>query len=163
MILPFTVTIVVPVIILWQAGAPGEGVLPPLDKMPFPLLGIAYLVIGYFLLIKTNIEFAQRGEGTLAPWDPTRKLVVAGVYRFVRNPMISGVLFVLLGEATFFGSKPLLYWFLIFFTMNAIFIPLVEEKGLEKRFGEEYVEYKRNVPRWIPRIKPWEPPQQENR
>jgi protein-S-isoprenylcysteine O-methyltransferase Ste14 len=61
--------------------------------------------------------------------------------------MISGVLFILLGEAALLGSLPLLAWFLIFFAANAIYFPLSEEKGLERRFGDEYLTYKRNVPR----------------
>ena len=63
------------------------------------------------------------GRGTLAPWNPTARLVVLGVYRHVRNPMISGVLCILLGEAALFGSRALLAWFAIFAAVNAIYIP----------------------------------------
>ena len=98
------------------------------------------------------------GEGTLAPWDETRRLVVRGVYRHVRNPMITGVLCLLLGEASLLGSLPLLGWFALFLLANALYIPLAEERGLERRFGEEYLLYKRNVPRWIPRVRPWNSP-----
>ena len=82
--------------------------------------------------------------------------MVRGVYRYVPNPMISGVGFVLLGESVLTASLPLFYWFLIFGIINTIYIPLLEEPGLVYRFGEEYVAYKRNVPRWIPRPTPWE-------
>ena len=77
----------------------------------------------------------------------------------MRNPMISGVLFVLLGEAVFLGSVSLLIWFLIFFELNALIMPLIEEPTMVDRFGDDYVSYKRNVPRWIPRLKPWTPGQ----
>jgi protein-S-isoprenylcysteine O-methyltransferase Ste14 len=97
--------------------------------------------------------FARVGEGTLAPWDPTRKLVVRGPYRHVRNPMITGVLAILLGEAALFGSWPLLVWAFGFFALNAIYMPLVEEPGLVRRFGDDYVRYRRNVPRWLPRLR----------
>ena len=69
--------------------------------------------------------------------------------------MISGVLTILFGETILLGSPPLFYWFAIFFFINALYIPLVEERGLERRFGTEYLEYKKNVPRWIPRMNPW--------
>jgi protein-S-isoprenylcysteine O-methyltransferase Ste14 len=70
--------------------------------------------------------------------------------------MIAGVFFVLLGETSFFGSMWLLGWCAIFFLINMIYIPLFEEPGLAKRFGDDYLLYKRNVPRWIPRLTPWE-------
>jgi protein-S-isoprenylcysteine O-methyltransferase Ste14 len=82
--------------------------------------------------------------------------VVRGVYRHVRNPMISGVLFVLLGEALLTASRPLFGWFLSFALINAIYIPLLEEPGLVHRFGDGYRIYKRHVPRWIPRLTPWD-------
>ena len=108
-------------------------------------------------MIWTATLFARIGKGTLAPWDPTARLVVAGPYRHVRNPMISGVLAVLLGEAALFGSLPLLVWFGAVFALNAIYFPLVEEPGLRERFGEDYERYRANVPRWLPRFRPWEP------
>jgi protein-S-isoprenylcysteine O-methyltransferase Ste14 len=97
------------------------------------------------------------GDGTPAPWDPPQKLVIRGPYRHVRNPMITGVLLMLLAEALWFQSWPLALWMLIFFLGNFVYFPLVEEKGLEKRFGNDYREYKAHVPRWIPRLHPWYP------
>lgn len=91
-------------------------------------------------------------EGTLAPWNPTQRLVVQGVYCHVRNPMISGVLAILLGEAVMAASLPLLSWFLVFVIGNALYIPLAEEPGLVKRFGQEYEVCRWDVPRWIPRL-----------
>jgi protein-S-isoprenylcysteine O-methyltransferase Ste14 len=123
-----------------------------------PLLGALLLGLGLLLMARTIALFATAGEGTLAPWDPPRRLVVRGIYRRVRNPMISGVLFVLLGEAAVAGSPALLGWFALFFTLNAIYIPLVEERGLLSRFGEDYETYRRHVPRWLPRPRPWVPP-----
>jgi protein-S-isoprenylcysteine O-methyltransferase Ste14 len=80
---------------------------------------------------------------------------VLGVYRHVRNPMISGVLLNLLGEALLFGSRPIALWFAIFFAANAIYLPLVEEPGLEARFGDDYRRYRAAVPRWVPRWSAW--------
>jgi protein-S-isoprenylcysteine O-methyltransferase Ste14 len=79
------------------------------------------------------------------------------MYRFVRNPMILGVLTVLAGEAIVLMSRNILFWAIIFFIMNNLWFVLFEEPDLEKRFGEEYKEYKRNVPRWIPRTRPYTP------
>ncbi len=95
--------------------------------------------------------FARIGRGTLAPWDPTRRLVAAGPYRHVRNPMISAVLAVLIGEALVFASASLGLYAAIFFAINWLYFVLHEEPGLERRFGESYREYKRAVPRWLPR------------
>ena len=79
-----------------------------------------------------------------------------GVYRHVRNPMISGVVLVLLGESLLPASLPLFWWFLVFAIVNATYIPLSEEPGLVKRFGEDYRCYKQSVPRWVPRWTPWD-------
>lgn len=149
-LLPVTVTIVVPGLILWRTGA---------ELAPWPLatVGIVLIAIGLALVTWTVSLFARIGKGTLAPWDPTSRLVVVGPYRHVRNPMISGVLTVLLGEAALFGSLPLLVWFGAAFAVNAIYFPLVEEPGLRKRFGEDYEAYRAAVPRWVPRLRPWEP------
>ncbi len=127
----------------------------PLNLLP-TILGALLICIGLMLLYKTISLFATVGQGTLAPWNPTRKLVVKGIYRYVRNPMISGVLSMLLGEIFVSGSRALVSWFVIFWILNLIYIPLVEEPSLERRFGASYREYKKYVPRWIPRISPWE-------
>jgi protein-S-isoprenylcysteine O-methyltransferase Ste14 len=84
-------------------------------------------------------------------------IVVRSLYRHVRNPMISGVLCVLLGEAVLFVSPAILLWLVLFLAVNLAYMPLSEEPALEKRFGDEYVHYRENVPAWIPRLKPWEP------
>jgi protein-S-isoprenylcysteine O-methyltransferase Ste14 len=149
--------VVVPAILLITGGVDvGWGLLAWLAWLP-PLVGICLIAAGLVLMYRTITLFATAGRGTLAPWDPTERLVVLGPYRYVRNPMISGVLAILVGEAALFGSVPLLAWFVLFFAVNAIWMPLVEEPGLERRFGAGYLEYKRNVPRWLPRLSPWEP------
>ena len=155
-LLPGVVTIVVPAEIVRRSGTlnVGWGLAPPLGWLPW-LLGCVFVGFGLLLMYRTISLFAGFGEGTLAPWDPPRRLVVRGVYRRVRNPMISGVLFILLGEAALLGSLPILVWSLIVFALNAVYIPLVEERSLASRFGDEYLDYRRNVPRWIPRLRPW--------
>jgi protein-S-isoprenylcysteine O-methyltransferase Ste14 len=148
-LLPVTVTIVVPTLILWSEAE--------LAAWPLATVGVVLIALGVTLVAWTVALFARLGKGTLAPWDPTSRLVVAGPYRHVRNPMISGVLAVLLGEAALFGSLPLLIWFGIVSAVNAVYFPLVEEPGLRERFGEDYERYRAHVPRWLPRLRPWEP------
>ena len=71
--------------------------------------------------------------------------------------MISGMILVLLGEALILLSVPHLWWAILFFLVNSVYIPLLEEPQLEQRFGESYRDYRRHVPRLIPRFRPWEP------
>jgi len=157
-VLPGAVTVLVPLAILVLSGADvGWGLGGSAAALPV-LLGLALIAAGFALWLWTVRLFARVGEGTLAPWDPTRRMVVEGPYRHVRNPMIAGVLAVLAGEAALFGSLPLLAWCAVFFAGNDLFFRLYEEPGLEKRFGEEYRTYKRDVPRWLPRRSPWSGP-----
>jgi protein-S-isoprenylcysteine O-methyltransferase Ste14 len=121
------------------------------------LAGAAFMVMGLAMISLTVYQFITFGKGTLAPWYPTGKLVLTGLYAYVRNPMISGVLMVLAGESLSISSLKIFYWLLLFFVINNIFFLVYEEPNLEKRFGSAYLDYKKNVPRWIPRLKPYQP------
>jgi protein-S-isoprenylcysteine O-methyltransferase Ste14 len=121
----------------------------------FQIASIIVLTLGLVLFIWCVSLFAKVGQGTLAPWDPTRKLVAVGPYRLVRNPMISGVTLLLIGQALFWGSWQVGLLACIFICINHVYFVFSEEPGLEKRFGESYRLYKANVPRWIPRLRPW--------
>ena len=158
-LLPGTVVVAVPVIVLLVGEGPNVGWgLAGFGTALLVLMGLLLIAVGLALWLWTLRLFMRIGKGTLAPWDPTRHLVVVGPYCRVRNPMITAVLAVLLGEALLFGSPALLAWFGIFFGINWIWFVLHEEPGLEDRFGDEYRDYSRNVPRWIPRRTPWHPP-----
>jgi protein-S-isoprenylcysteine O-methyltransferase Ste14 len=157
--LPGVVTLAIPLAIL-QGAHPlrrAEIVLIStlLDFLRL-LLGLSLILFGLFLMVKTISLFATIGQGTLAPWAPPQKLVLKGIYCHVRNPMISGVLAILLGEAAMAGSLPLFLWFLGFGLANLIYIPFIEEPALEGRFGQDYRLYRANVPRWLPRLKAWD-------
>jgi hypothetical protein len=102
--------------------------------------------------------FATVGEGTLAPWDPPPQARSWGRLPVRAKPYDQRGPLHPIGRSDPLGSLPLLVWFLIGFAVNTIYIPLTEEKGLERCFGGEYPAYKRNVPRWIPRLRPWTPP-----
>ena len=150
-------SVLVPTVILIGTGTTvGWGLGGVAAALP-ALLGLVLIAAGFALWLWTVRLFARVGRGTLAPWDPTRHLVVEGPYRHLRNPMISAVLAVLAGEAALFGSAPLLIWCAAFFAVNHVFFRLQEEPGLERRFGDEYRVYRRNVPRWLPRCAPWAP------
>lgn len=114
------------------------------------VIGMLLLLIGLSFLAWTNALFVAYGNGTLAPWDPTQKLVVMGPYRFVRNPMIIGVITVLLGETILFTSFHLLGWTILFALINHSWLIFWEERRLKHQFGEAYLKYKHAVPRWIP-------------
>jgi protein-S-isoprenylcysteine O-methyltransferase Ste14 len=158
LLLPVTVLVLVPASILWRAEAVSVGWgLPPAAAIVPVLLGAGLVGLGLALVIWTVVLFVRSGRGTLAPWDPTTRLVVSGPYRHVRNP-ISGVLIVLLGEAALLGSFPLLAWFAAAAAVNAVYIPLVEEPGLVRRYGAEFERYRASVPRWVPRRRAWQPP-----
>lgn len=118
-------------------------------------LGIIFIILGLGLIIRTIQLFHTIGKGTLAPWDPPKEFVVTGVYLYTRNPMISGGLLALLGEVLIFGSVYILAWWVVFFTAKTIYFIFHEEPEMEKRFGQKYLDYKKHVPRWIPRLKPW--------
>jgi protein-S-isoprenylcysteine O-methyltransferase Ste14 len=154
-ILPGTVLVLVPALILAATGgAVLPGPLTLLNLLRF-WLGLLSAAVGGGLALWTVLLFTRYGDGTPAPWEPHRNLVIRGPYRQVRNPMITGVLFLIAAEALLLGSWPLLVWMAIFFLGNAVYFPLVEEKGLEERFGQAYREYTRNVPRWLPRRRGW--------
>jgi protein-S-isoprenylcysteine O-methyltransferase Ste14 len=157
-LLPGNVTIVVPavILILISGPEPGWGLGEPLAAL-LASIGIALMVAGFSLWLWTVRLFSRIGKGTLAAWDPTRRLVVEGPYSHVRSPMITAVAVVLVGEAILLGSLWLLAWAGAFLAINFIYFLRFEEPGLERRFGERYRAYKRAVPRWIPRRYPWRP------
>jgi protein-S-isoprenylcysteine O-methyltransferase Ste14 len=152
--LPTIVTIAVPLVLLLTLGPARADAGLAID-VGLAALGVLVIAAGLALIGWTVYLFDREGRGTLAPWDAPTRLVVRGPYLHVRNPMISGVLFVLLGEVLLFRSPVLLVWFLAFFALNQTYIPLWEEPDLQRRFGSDYVRYKRNVRRWLPRLHAW--------
>ncbi len=153
-ILPGTALVFIPALLLWiSSKLPGYSGPAHICDAWF-WVGVLFLLIGLVLAIWTvHLQFSL-GKGTPAPWDPTIELVSQGPYRHSRNPMITGAFFVLIGEALLFQSGLIAGWFLLFLLANLIYIPFVEEVQLEKRFGESYLDYVSQVPRWIPRLRP---------
>jgi protein-S-isoprenylcysteine O-methyltransferase Ste14 len=120
-------------------------------------VGLLFLVFGLGMFCWTVSLFARHGEGTLSPFDATKRLVVVGPYRHVRNPMYAAGFSIQIGEALALQSWTLLIWFLCFFAVVATFVPRKEEHWLVEQFGAEYEEYRAHVPRWFPQLTPWSP------
>ena len=119
--LPLTGLFIIPSILLGLFGTDSIS-----SEVRYPP-GIIIFSAGMTLLIITIRLMIIRGKGTLAAWDPAKKLVVTGPYKHTRNPMISGVIICLLGESVFFGSLSLLIWAVLFFIINNIYFKLYEE------------------------------------
>lgn len=152
--LPFMVVVVVPRWLLMSSGSTAAGLRPgSATEWTMRISGALVFAAGFALFAWCVSLFARVGRGTLAPWDPTRALVAVGPYRHVRNPMISAVATMLLGEALFWQSWAIARWLLLFVIINHVYFLLLEEPGLERRFGAGYREYKAAVPRWVPRLR----------
>jgi protein-S-isoprenylcysteine O-methyltransferase Ste14 len=150
LLLPMNVLLFIPAIILWMTSYHWEVNHPLLLT-----LGCALLLCGMALAVWTMCLFHSIGQGTAAPWDPPQRLVVAGPYRHVRNPMLTSAFIMQASEALILNSWALFIFLVVFIGANMLYFPLVEEKILERRFGDAYRDYRRNVPRWIPRLRPW--------
>jgi len=147
--------------VLFFAVAPGvaAGLVPWLltgwDAYDMPLGlrvgGGALTAFGAAFLIQAFARFVVEGLGTPAPVAPPERLVVGGIYRWVRNPMYVAVIATILGQALLLGRSVLVEWALVFWALTAAFVRFYEEPNLRRRFGTEYEEYLRTVPGWVPR------------
>jgi protein-S-isoprenylcysteine O-methyltransferase Ste14 len=125
-----------------------------------PLLagaGLLLLAAGAAILVECFVRFAWRGLGTPAPILPTRHLVVTGFYQHVRNPMYVAVAGLVLGQALLLGSILLLAYAALAWLVAHLFVLLYEEPTLRRQFPGDYDRYRRAVPRWLPRARPWRP------
>jgi protein-S-isoprenylcysteine O-methyltransferase Ste14 len=142
-VVPGTVAGYIPFRIIGGFSRPGSE--------PLTWIGVLVLAVGAAIYFRCAWEFAVRGLGTPAPIAPTKYLVTTALHQYVRNPMYIGVALIILGEAALFRSPHLvIYAALMLFTAHT-FVVLYEEPTLHRQFGESYDEYRRKVPRWIPR------------
>jgi protein-S-isoprenylcysteine O-methyltransferase Ste14 len=144
-LVPGFVTVYVPYILLGRTYTPGHG--------PLVWLGILCAIIGAAIYFRCAWEFAVRGLGTPAPIAPTKFLVVTGLHRYVRNPMYIGVALAIMGEAALFHAPHLVEYAVVMLLIAHVFGIFYEEPTLRRQFGESYEEYRRTVPRWIPRFR----------
>lgn len=153
LIAPFNILIVIPGLILYFSHYKFH--MPSLWAL---VIGIILLIAGLSIAISTVYFFLTVGQGTPAPWAPPKKLVVKGPYCYVRNPMMSGAFIILIAESLLFSSKGIFIWFTILLVIGTFYLLFFEEKTLIKRFGDDYLLYKNNVSRWIPRLNKWNLP-----
>jgi protein-S-isoprenylcysteine O-methyltransferase Ste14 len=119
------------------------------------LLSGVLIALGLTPGLESVRRFILVGRGTLIPVTPPEHLVVSGFYRYVRNPMYAGVMVALAGEAMLFFNRDILIEALLAFLFFNLFIRLHEEPSLVRQYADEYLLYKGNVPRWLPRLSPW--------
>jgi protein-S-isoprenylcysteine O-methyltransferase Ste14 len=129
--------------------------IPAGEPMWQVVLAGALIVLGVMPGIESARRFIYVGRGTLMPTVPTEDLVVSGFYRYVRNPMYTGLLIALAGEAILFEKRAMLVYIALVWLAIHLFICLYEEPTLTRRYGEEYLRFKRHVPRWLPHLTPW--------
>jgi protein-S-isoprenylcysteine O-methyltransferase Ste14 len=152
--------------LLWFLAAPGvvAGLVPWMltgwevdDEywLAVRALGVVLIVAGVAVLIHAFARFVREGIGTPAPVAPPEQLVVGGLYRHVRNPMYVAVLSVIVGQALALGQPGVLAYAALIAAICTAFVRLYEEPTLRRRFGAGYEAYRRAVPRWLPRLRPW--------
>jgi len=118
-------------------------------------LGAVLAVVGLLGLAESFSRFAIHGRGTPAPVMPPKRLVVTGLYRYVRNPMYVAVLWIVVGQALIFGSRRVLAYAALFWVTVHLWVLVYEEPSLSARFGADYAAYCAAVRRWWPRLRPW--------
>ena len=134
-------------------------VQPPfLDTSLTRWLGVALIALGMPVLLDAFARFALQGRGTPAPVMPPERLVVFGFYRHVRNPMYVAITSIVTGQGLLLGDSRLFAWAAVLWLLFHVFVLLYEEPILRSRFGREYGAYCANVPRWIPKPRPWQGP-----
>jgi protein-S-isoprenylcysteine O-methyltransferase Ste14 len=146
-LVPGTVAGLVP---WWLTGWDVRDPWPPLQ-----VAGVVLIAAGVAVLLHAFLRFVIEGSGTPAPVAPTQKLVVGGLYRYVRNPMYLAVAATIVGQALALGRLVLLLYAAVFGAVVFAFVRLYEEPTLRRQFGEQYEEYRRAVPGWWPRRRPW--------
>jgi protein-S-isoprenylcysteine O-methyltransferase Ste14 len=119
------------------------------------ILAITLIAAGLAPALESMKRFVFVGRGTLVPAVPTEHLVVSGFYRHVRNPMYTGLLVVLAGEAILLESRDLVIYIAAVWLATHLFVCFYEEPTLTRRYGVEYLRFKKHVPRWLPRMTPW--------
>lgn len=130
---------------------------PLLGSVATRWFGGVLLVVSAACLVQAFLRFVLDGVGTPAPIAPTKRLVVTGAYRYVRNPMYIAVTGAIVGQALLFGQLSLLVYAMVFLAVTAAFVHWYEEPTLARQFPADYPAYRENVPGWWPRRHPWPP------
>ncbi len=145
-IAPGTITVLLPYFLLSNAR-------DKFAEQAWQWLGAVPVLLGFGIYLWCAKDFAVKGRGTPAPYDPPKQLVIVGLYRFVRNPMYVGVTLILLGEAALFSEATLLLYAALVLLAFHLRVRLYEEPTLQRLFGEAFRQYCAKVPRWLPRLR----------
>ena|SRR5689334_24401546 len=149
---PGTVAVLVPWLLTgWRLRQPFA------HWLPLRILGVLLVVAGAAVLVQAFVRFVVEGFGTPAPIAPPDRLVIGGMYRYVRNPMYVAVVAVLIGQALVLWQPVLLAYAALAWAATALFVLGYEQPTLRRRFGDQYDAYRRAVPAWWPRLRPWRP------
>ena len=149
LIAPGAATVLVPWLLTgWDSTDP---------PLALQVAGVVLIAAGATVLLSAFARFVIDGLGTPAPVAPPEHLVVGGFYRHVRNPMYIAVTATIVGQAALLGRPVLLLYAVLFMAAVAAFVYGYEQPTLSQRFGADYDEYRRNVPAWWPRLRPWRP------
>jgi protein-S-isoprenylcysteine O-methyltransferase Ste14 len=116
---------------------------------------VVLILAGLPGLVDSFSRFALQGLGTPAPIAPPERLVITGLYRYVRNPMYVAVIVIILGQALLFADWRLILCGALFWLAAHVYVVAYEEPTLRRKFGGQYAAFCTNVPRWIPRTTPW--------
>ncbi len=144
-LVPGTELVLLPLVVVFL------GLGPRIELGSARYSGVAPLLVGLVMILRCFADFVRHGRGTPAPYDPPRELVVAGLYRYVRNPQYVGVVLVVVGEALLSGMVVLVGYAAVLAIGYHFFVTHYEEPTLEQLFGEPYARYREAVPRWLPR------------
>ena len=142
---PGVVGFLIPYLLLRNTGR----TLFPDEWTPLHFMSAALMVIGVSIGLRCILRFVTEGKGTISPIDPTKKLIVKGLYRYSRNPMYVAMMILLTGEALFWRSPGVAIYAAVVFVGFNLFIILHEEPRLTREFPMEYAEYRANVRRWL--------------
>jgi protein-S-isoprenylcysteine O-methyltransferase Ste14 len=123
--------------------------------LPLRLLGLLFLLAGAAVLVRAFVQFVVEGLGTPAPVAPPTRLVIGGLYRYVRNPMYVAVVAAISGQALLLWRPVLLPYGALAAAAMVAFVLIYEQPALTRQFGDGYATYRRNVPGWVPRLRPW--------
>ena len=135
----------------WEVASPVPG------GVPAQITGALLVGAGAAVIANSFVHFAVEGIGTPAPFAPPKKLVVGGLYRYVRNPMYVSIAAAVAGQGLLLGQPKLFVALGIGAVPVVAFVRLYEEPALTRKFGTAYEQYRHNVPRWLPRLTPWRP------
>jgi protein-S-isoprenylcysteine O-methyltransferase Ste14 len=130
---------------------------PLAELVPLRALGALLVLAGAGALVHAFVRFVVEGLGTPAPVAPTERLVVGGLYRYVRNPMYLAVLAAIVGQSLLLWQAVLVPYAALVALAFVLFVLGYEQPSLQRQFGSQYEAYRRAVPAWWPRLRPWRP------